>query len=117
LSRAISISLIGKYPEQKELYIQRSPIIHFTEEAFLRESPFSRFRDKGLYYQIKRNDGHCFARKRFTRLPMFPFEGEQHGSVKQKILENAPLTVEFYFLFSRNRFPADQIEAILIDNK
>ena len=108
-------SLIGKYPEQKELYIQRSPI-HFTEKLSCAIAFFQGLEDK----VVLPNQAEMMVtalREKGLPVAYVPFEGEQHGFRKAENIKRA-LDGEFYFYSQIFGFkPADQIEAILIDNK
>jgi len=108
-------SLIGKYPEQKELYIQRSPI-HFTEKLSCAIAFFQGLEDK----VVLPNQAEMMVtalREKGLPVAYVPFEGEQHGFRKAENIKRA-LDGEFYFYSQIFGFkPADQIETILIDNK
>ncbi len=108
-------SLIGKYPEQKELYIQRSPI-HFTEKLSCAIAFFQGLEDK----VVLPNQAEMMVtalREKGLPVAYVPFEGEQHGFRKAENIKRA-LDGEFYFYSQIFGFkPADEIEAILIDNK
>ena len=107
-------SLIGKYPEQKELYIQRSPI-HFTEKLSCAIAFFQGLEDK----VVPPNQAEMMVnalRQKGLPVAYVPFEGEQHGFRKAENIKRA-LDGEFYFYSQIFGFtPADVIEAIAIEN-
>jgi dipeptidyl aminopeptidase/acylaminoacyl peptidase len=107
-------SLIGKYPEQKELYIQRSPI-HFTEQLSCAIAFFQGLEDK----VVLPNQAEMMVnalRQKGLPVAYIAFEGEQHGFRKAENIKRA-LDGEFYFYAQIFGFvPADEIEPILIEN-
>ena len=107
-------SLIGKYPEQKDLYIQRSPI-HFTDQLSCAIAFFQGLEDK----VVPPNQAEMMVealRKKGLPVAYVPFEGEQHGFRKAENIKRA-LDGEFYFYSQIFGFtPADEIEAIAIKN-
>ena len=107
-------SLIGKYPEQKEIYIQRSPI-HFTDKLSCAIAFFQGLEDK----VVPPNQAEMMVdalRKKGLPVAYVPFEGEQHGFRKAENIKRA-LDGEFYFYAQIFGFtPADDIEAIAIEN-
>jgi len=108
-------SLIGKYPEQKELYIQRSPI-HFTEKLSCAIAFFQGLEDK----VVLPNQAEMMVtalREKGLPVAYVPFEGEQHGFRKAENIKRA-LDGEFYFYAQIFGFtPADDIEPIAIENR
>jgi len=106
-------SLIGKYPEQKDLYIQRSPI-HFTDKLSCAIAFFQGLEDK----VVPPNQAEMMVdalRKKGLPVAYVPFEGEQHGFRKAENIKRA-LDGEFYFYSQIFGFtPADEIEAIKIE--
>ena len=107
-------SLIGKYPEQKDLYVQRSPI-HFTDKLSCAIAFFQGLEDK----VVPPNQAEMMVgalRKKGLPVAYVPFEGEQHGFRKAENIKRA-LDGEFYFYSQIFGFtPADAIEAITIEN-
>ncbi len=105
-------SLIGKYPEQKELYIQRSPI-HFTDKLSCAIAFFQGLEDK----VVPPNQAEMMVnalREKGLPVAYVTFEGEQHGFRKAENIKKA-LDGEFYFYSQIFGFiPADEIEAIAI---
>ena len=107
-------SLIGKYPEQKELYIQRSPI-HFTDQLSCAIAFFQGLEDK----VVPPNQAEMMVnalREKGLPVAYVAFEGEQHGFRKAENIKRA-LDGEFYFYAQIFGFtPADDIEPIAIEN-
>ena len=107
-------SLIGKYPEQKEIYVERSPI-HFTDQLSCAIAFFQGLEDK----VVLPNQAEMMVnalRKKGLPVAYVAFEGEQHGFRKAENIKRA-LDGEFYFYAKIFGFaPADQIEAIAIEN-
>ena len=107
-------SLIGKYPEQKELYIQRSPI-HFTDKLSCAIAFFQGLEDK----VVPPNQAEMMVdalRQKGLPVAYVAFEGEQHGFRKAENIKRA-LDGEFYFYAQIFGFtPADEIEPIAIEN-
>lgn len=106
--------LVGRYPEDKEIYIQRSPI-HFTERLSVPVIFFQGLEDK----VVPPNQAERMVEVLKTKgLPVayVPFEGEQHGFRRAETIKRA-LDGEFYFYSRVFGFtPADDIEAIEILN-
>ena len=106
--------LIGKYPEEKEIYEQRSPI-NYTDKLSCPVIFFQGLEDKVvppnqaemMLYTLK-NKGIPVA--------YVPFEGEQHGFRQADNIKYA-LDGEFYF-YSRifNFTPAESLQPISILN-
>ncbi len=105
-------SLIGKYPEQKEVYIQRSPI-HFTEKLSCAIAFFQGLEDK----VVPPNQAEMMVKALQEKgLPVsyVAFEGEQHGFRKAENIKQA-LDGEFSFYAQVFGFtPADEIAPIKI---
>ena len=107
-------TLIGPYPQRRDLYVERSPLHHLEgiscpliffqglEDAIVppnqAEMMFNALKSKGL------------------PTAYVPFEGEQHGFRKAANIQRA-LEGEFYF-FSRvfGFTPADTVEPVKIEN-
>lgn len=106
--------LIGKYPEEREKYVQRSPI-HFTEKLACPVIFFQGLEDK----VVPPNQAEMMvAAIKAKGLPVayVPFEGEQHGFRQAENIKTA-LDSEFYFyakVFGFN--PADTLPAVEIMN-
>ncbi|MBD2188584.1 S9 family peptidase [Pseudanabaena mucicola] len=107
-------SLIGKYPEHKEIYIQRSPI-HFTDKLSCAIAFFQGLEDK----VVPPNQAEMMVdalRQKGLPVAYVPFEGEQHGFRKSENIKRA-LDGEFYFYAQIFGFTtADAIEPIAIEN-
>ena len=108
-------SLIGPYPEKRELYVERSPI-HFTNRL---SCPIIFF--QGLEDEVVPPDQaqRMFDAVRSKGLPTayVPFEGEQHGFRKAESIKRA-LEAELYFYSKVFGFQlADQIEKVEIVNE
>ncbi|KAA3646199.1 MAG: S9 family peptidase [Chloroflexi bacterium] len=107
-------SMIGPYPEEKELYKQRSPI----HNAHKLSKPVIFF--QGLEDKIvppEQSESMAEAVK-FKELPVayLPFEGEQHGFRQAENIKRA-LEAELYFYSRIFGFPlADDIEPVHIEN-
>ncbi|MGC1196542.1 MAG: S9 family peptidase [Geitlerinemataceae cyanobacterium] len=106
--------LIGAYPEQKSIYIDRSPI-HFTDRLSCPVIFFQGLEDK----VVPPNQAEMMVealRKKGLPVAYVPFEGEQHGFRKAENIKRA-LDGEFYF-YSRifGYTPAEDLEPISIDN-
>ena len=87
-------SLIGPYPEKRDLYVQRSPI-HFTDRLSCPIIFFQGLEDKVVppdqavkMFEAVRSKGIATA--------YVPFEGEQHGFRKGENIKRA-LEAELYF--------------------
>ncbi len=107
-------TLIGPYPERRDLYIARSPL-HHLEELRRPVIFFQGLEDKvvppnqaGLMYEA--------LRKRGIPTAYVAFEGEQHGFRKAENIRRA-LEGELYF-FARifGVTPADPIPSVPIEN-
>ncbi|MCY7322802.1 MAG: S9 family peptidase, partial [Phormidesmis sp. CAN_BIN36] len=107
-------SLIGAYPEQKDLYDQRSPI-----------SAVDRLACPVIFFQgdedkiVPPNQAEMMVnalRDKGIPVAYVLFEGEQHGFRKAENIKRS-LDGEFYF-YSRvfNFYPAEHIDAVTIDN-
>ncbi|HIK33528.1 MAG TPA: S9 family peptidase [Oscillatoriales cyanobacterium M59_W2019_021] len=106
--------LIGAYPEQKQLYIDRSPI-HFTDRLSCPVIFFQGLEDK----VVPPNQAEMMVealRQKGLPVAYVPFEGEQHGFRKAENIKRA-LDGEFYF-YSRifGYDPAEDLEPIEIEN-
>jgi dipeptidyl aminopeptidase/acylaminoacyl peptidase len=107
-------NLIGKYPEEKEIYQRRSPI-NYTEQLSCPIIFFQGLEDK----VVPPNQAEIMVEALKNKgLPVayVPFEGEQHGFRKAENIKKA-LDSEFYFYSRIFGFqPADQIEEVEIFN-
>ena len=109
-----SHSLVGPYPERKDLYFDRSPI-HFIQNLSCPIILFQGDEDKVV---PPAQSQMMFEAVRDKELPVayLLFEGEQHGFRKAENIKRS-LEAEFYFYSKIFGFePADQIEPVQIEN-
>lgn len=107
-------SLIGPYPERKDLYIERSPI-HFADQIAVPVIFFQGLEDKVV---LPEQSEKMVDALRSKHLPVayLAFAGEQHGFRKAENIKRA-LDGEFYFYSRILGFtPADAIEPVEIEN-
>ncbi len=109
-----STTLIGPYPEQKGLYIARSPI-HFTEELSCPVIFFQGLEDK----VVPPNQAEMMVdalRKKGLPVAYVAFEGEQHGFRRAENIKRS-LDGELYFYSRVFGFElAEAVEPVTIDN-
>jgi dipeptidyl aminopeptidase/acylaminoacyl peptidase len=107
-------SLIGPYPEQRDLYISRSPIHHIQQIS----CPLILIQGLDDPIVPPNQSQMIFDALLGRGLPVayLAFAGEQHGFVKAENNKRA-LEAELYF-YSRifNFEPADEIEPVQIEN-
>ena len=107
-------SLIGPYPERRDLYRERSPI-HFTNRLSCPLIIFQGLEDK----VVPPNQAESMVEAlRAKGLPVayVPFEGEQHGFRRAENIKRA-LEAELYFYAKVFGFElADPVEPVLIEN-
>ena len=108
-------SMVGKYPEERQKYLDRSPINH-TENLSCPVILFQGLEDKIV---LPNQSQKMYASLKAKGIPVayLEFEGEQHGFRKSENIQRT-LEAEFYFyshVFGFN--PFDPIEAVEIDNK
>ncbi len=106
--------LVGPYPEQRDLFVERSPI-NFVDRVSCPMILLQGLEDKVVppsqsekFYEAVKAKGLPTA--------YLPFEGEQHGFRRAENLKRS-IEAEFYFyskVFGFN--PADFIEPVRIDN-
>jgi dipeptidyl aminopeptidase/acylaminoacyl peptidase len=109
-----SHSLVGPYPERKDLYFERSPI-HFIQNLSCPIILFQGDEDKVV---PPAQSQMMFEAVRDKELPVayLLFEGEQHGFRKAENIKRS-LEAEFYFYSKIFGFdPADKIEPVQIEN-
>lgn len=97
-------SLIGSYPERKDLYRERSPI-HFTERLSCPIILFQGLEDK----VVPPNQAEILyeaALKKGLPVAYVPFEGEQHGFRKAENIK-ASIDGELYFYSKVFEFDTD----------
>jgi len=107
-------SLIGPYPERKDLYFNRSPI-NFIKNLSCPIILFQGDEDKVV---PPSQSQMMFEAVRNKELPVayLLFEGEQHGFRKAETIKRS-LEAEFYFYSKIFGFePADTIEPVQIEN-
>ena len=107
-------SLVGPYPERKDLYVERSPINHTQLLSC------SLLLLQGLEDEIvpPNQAEMMFEAVKAKGLPTayVPFEGEQHGFRRSENIKRA-LEAELYFYSRVFGFePADSIEPVAIEN-
>jgi dipeptidyl aminopeptidase/acylaminoacyl peptidase len=107
-------TLIGPYPEARDLYRARSPI-HFVDRLSCALILFQGLEDK----VVPPNQSEMMAdavRKKGLPVAYLSFEGEQHGFRKATTIIRS-LEAELYFYGAVFGFtPADTIEPLNIDN-
>ncbi|MDB9311930.1 S9 family peptidase [Spirulina sp. CS-785/01] len=106
--------LIGEYPEEKEIYEQRSPV-HHTEKLSCPVIFFQGLEDK----VVPPNQAEMMVnalKEKGIPVAYVPFEGEQHGFRRSENIKRA-LEGEFYFYSQVFGYqPADEIEPVEIMN-
>jgi dipeptidyl aminopeptidase/acylaminoacyl peptidase len=106
--------LIGKYPEEKQVYIERSPI-HYADQIACPVILFQGLDDR----VVPPNQAQDMAdRLKFKELPhaLLMFEGEGHGFRKAENIKRC-LEAELYFYSQIFSFPlADAVEPVEIEN-
>jgi dipeptidyl aminopeptidase/acylaminoacyl peptidase len=109
-----SDTLVGPYPEARDLYRARSPI-HFVDRLSCALILFQGLEDK----VVPPNQSEMMAeavRKKGMPVAYLSFEGEQHGFRKATTIVRS-LEAELYFYGAVFGFvPADRIEPVPIDN-
>jgi len=107
-------NLIGPYPLEKHLYIQRSPI-HHTDQLSCPIIFFQGLEDKVVPPNQTEMMVDALLDKRLP-VAYLAFEGEQHGFRKAENIRRS-LEGQFYFFARVFGFtPADDIEPVLIEN-
>lgn len=107
-------SMIGPYPERKDLYYERSAI-HFTEQLSAPMILFQGLEDK----VVPPNQAEMMVealRKKGLPVAYVTYEGEQHGFRRAETIKHS-LDSELYFYSRIFGFaPADAIEPVKIEN-
>ena len=107
-------SLVGPYPESRELYQQRSPI-HYTDRISCPMILFQGLEDK----VVPPNQTEMMfeaVRKKGLPVAYIPFEGEQHGFRRAENIKRS-LDAELYFYSEVFGFElAEPIEPVEIEN-
>ena len=107
-------SLIGPYPEQQELYRQRSPI-YFTDQLACPVIFFQGLEDK-IVPPNQAEDMFEALKKKGIPTAYVAYEGEQHGFRQAQNIKHA-LDTELYFYSRIFSFEtADVLEGIKIEN-
>ncbi|HSB81374.1 MAG TPA: S9 family peptidase [Candidatus Methylomirabilis sp.] len=107
-------TLIGPYPERRDLYLERSPLYHL--ESLRRPVIFFQGLDDKVVPPNQAEMMFKALRERGVPTAYVPFPGEQHGFRRAENIRRA-LEGEFYF-FSRvfGFKPADAIDPVPIEN-
>lgn len=107
-------SLIGPYPERRDLYVERSPI-HFVDRLSCPVIFFQGLEDK----VVPPNQAEMMVdalRKKGVPVAYVAFEGEQHGFRKAENIKRS-LDGELYFYSRVFGFElADEVEPVEIEN-
>ena len=107
-------TLVGEYPQEKEIYKARSPIYH-TEQLSCPVIFFQGLEDKVVPPNQAQKMVEAIKEKGLP-VAYVPFEGEQHGFRRAENIKRA-LDGEFYFYSQIFGFtPADNIEPVEICN-
>ncbi len=107
-------SLIGPYPAERDVYVQRSPI-HYVDDITCPVILFQGLEDEIVPPSQAETMVEAVKRKGIP-VAYVPFEGEQHGFRKAESIE-AALHSELYFYSQVFGFePAEQIEPVAIHN-
>jgi len=107
-------SMIGPYPEKRDLYLERSPI-HFANRLSCPIIFLQGLEDKVVPpdQAVKMFEA---ARSKGIPTAYVPFEGEQHGFRKAENIKRA-LEAELYFYSKIFGFQlAEQVESVQIEN-
>jgi len=106
--------LIGPYPRQRELYVQRSPIHHL--EGFRRPIIFFQGLEDKIVPPNQAEMMFDALKARGIATAYLPFAGEQHGFRKAQNIRRA-IEAELYFFAKVFGFtPADEIAPVAIEN-
>ncbi len=89
-----NVRLLGPYPEEAELYYQRSPI-HFVDQISCPMILFQGLEDK-IVLPVQSETMFAAVRAKGIPVAYLPFEGEQHGFRKAENIKRA-LDAELYF--------------------
>ncbi len=107
-------SLIGPYPQRRDIYIERSPIHHV--DGISCPVIFFQGLEDVIVPPSQAETMVESLRKRGIPVAYIPFEGEQHGFRRANTIRRA-FEAELYFysrIFGFN--PADKIEPVKIEN-
>ena len=107
-------TLIGPYPERRDLYLERSPL-HYTDQLSCPVIFFQGLEDK----VVPPNQAEMMVealRKKGVPVAYVAFEGEQHGFRKAENIKRS-LDGELYFYSRVFGFElADNVEPVVIEN-
>jgi len=107
-------SLVGPYPERRDLYVARSPIHHL--DGFDRPLIVLQGLEDEIVPPNQSEMIVAALRDKGVPVAYLPFEGEQHGFRKAENIKRA-LDAELYFYGRIFGFtPADEIEPVEIAN-
>ena len=107
-------SLIGPYPERRDLYVERSPI-HFTNRLSCPMILFQGLEDRVVPFNQAEKMVEAVRAKRLP-VAYLTFEGEQHGFRKAENIKRV-LEAELYFYSKVFGFElADSVEPVNIEN-
>jgi dipeptidyl aminopeptidase/acylaminoacyl peptidase len=107
-------SLVGPYPQRRDLYVERSPI-HHVERLSCPIILFQGLEDK-VVPPSQAEMMLAALRKKGLPVAYVPFEGEQHGFRKADSIKRS-LDAELYFYSRVFGFPlAEPVEPVRIEN-
>jgi dipeptidyl aminopeptidase/acylaminoacyl peptidase len=107
-------SLIGPYPERRDLYVERSPI-HFTDRLSCPMILFQGLEDRVVPFNQAEKMVEA-VRAKGLPVAYLTFEGEQHGFRKAENIKRV-LEAELYFYSKVFGFElADSVEPVNIEN-
>ncbi len=107
-------TILGPYPEQRDLYVERSPIHHL--DGFDRPVVFFQGLEDEIVPANQAETMYEALKARGVATAYVPFEGEQHGFRKAGNIQRA---MEWELLFFGRVLgfdPADEIPPLAIDN-
>ncbi|MDP6039343.1 MAG: prolyl oligopeptidase family serine peptidase, partial [Candidatus Latescibacteria bacterium] len=106
--------VVGPYPEQRDLYVERSPMSHLDQ--YRKPTLFLQGLDDKVVPPNQAEEMVNVLKKNGIPVAYLAFEGEGHGFRKAETVVRAT-TVELYFYARVFGFDlADDIESIEIDN-
>ena len=107
--------MVGKYPEETQKYMERSPINH-TDNLSCPVILFQGLEDKIVPPSQAKIMAEALREKKIPFCLMM-FQGEQHGFRQSKNIVTS-LEAELYFYGKiMNFIPADKINPIVIENE
>jgi dipeptidyl aminopeptidase/acylaminoacyl peptidase len=109
-----NVRLLGPYPEQAEIYYQRSPI-NFVDQISCPMILFQGLEDK-IVLPVQSETMYAAVRAKGIPVAYLPFEGEQHGFRKAENIKRT-LDAELYFYSRIFGFElAEPVEPVHIEN-